>query len=208
MRVIVANDCQTCELLNDVIRTVSKDITVKRAIRFLGFSVVLFLVGCTNSYKVARLQTATLPAGSTAYIGLPEDGRYETTTYSGSGNKVATAVADTFLPYFSRVEVATSPTSFDQTLAAASSRGMAYALYPTIVHWEDRATEWSGKSDRVTVRLDVVDARSRQVIDTATLEGKSKFMTFGGDVPEDMLKPSLQQYAEKLFGTKANKTKR
>jgi hypothetical protein len=32
---------------------------------------------------------------------------------------------------------------------ASRARNLSFLIFPTILHWEDRATEWSGKPDKV-----------------------------------------------------------
>ena len=58
-------------------------------------------------------------------------------------------------------------------------------IEPKILHWEDRATEWSGKADRVKVSLPLY--RSGSLIGSALVTANSSFFTFGGDHPEDLL---------------------
>ena len=54
-----------------------------------------------------------------------------------------------------------------------------------ILHWEDRATEWSGKADRVKVSLPLY--RSGSLVGSALVTANSSWWTFGGDHPEDLL---------------------
>lgn len=39
--------------------------------------------------------------------------------------------------------------SSDELQVAAVDGGFAYLVLPTLLHWEDRATEWSGKRDQI-----------------------------------------------------------
>ena len=54
-----------------------------------------------------------------------------------------------------------------------------YLLKPQILHWEDRATEWSGKPDRVKVSLPLY--KSGRLIGSALVSAKSSWWTYGGD---------------------------
>jgi hypothetical protein len=53
-------------------------------------------------------------------------------------------------------------------------------VYSTVLHWEDRATEWSGRPDRILLKKVVADAGSDNMISSVFIEGKSKWFTFGG----------------------------
>ena len=46
-----------------------------------------------------------------------------------------------------------------------------YLIEPKILHWEDRATEWSGKADRVKVSLQLY--RSGSLIGSALVKAKA-----------------------------------
>jgi len=70
---------------------------------------------------------------------------------------------------------------------------------PEILHWEDRATEWSGKPDVIEVRLTLIDVASGRPLDETVISGKSKWATFGGDHPQELLAVPFEQYAAALF---------
>jgi hypothetical protein len=56
----------------------------------------------------------------------------------------------------------------------------AYYVDPEILHWEDRATEWSGRPDTIEIRISIYDSTSEDELASAVLKGKSKWATFGG----------------------------
>ena len=70
------------------------------------------------------------------------------------------------------------------TVSSTGSRSV-YLIEPKILHWEDRATEWSGKADRVKVSLPLY--RSGSLVGSALVTANSSWWTFGGDHPEDLL---------------------
>jgi len=61
------------------------------------------------------------------------------------------------------------------------------AIVTRIERWEDRATEWSGKPDRIILDFRILDVGTAQVVDAALVSGTSRWATFGGDHPEDLL---------------------
>jgi hypothetical protein len=163
--------------------------------------------GCANSYTIARPTGQTAPAAlsrdGSVYVSLPEDGRYGDTVYNGSGADAARSVAAAFSSQVARVEQAAQVGAPETGLSHAADNRFTYFVDTSILHWEDRATHWSGRPDQMTLKLVVFDAASRRVLDTVTISGRSKWATFGGDHPQDLLREPLATYAAELFGAPA-----
>ncbi len=77
--------------------------------------------------------------------------------------------------------------SFAEARDTALSDNWEYLVYPTILHWEDRATEWSAIPDKVEVKIEVVEAATDRSIASAVIKGNSGLAAFGGDHPQDLL---------------------
>lgn len=163
----------------------------------------LMLLGCADTHKVTRTEgsksAVSLQRQASAYGAVPSDGRYGPTVYSGSGATVAQVVAAAFGSHLERVTTGTKIEELDQALSSAKAGGFTYLLYPQILHWEDRATEWSAKPDLVTVKLSTYAAQTGQLLDSAMIDGKSGIATFGGDRPQDLLPKPMAEYAVTLF---------
>ena len=155
-------------------------------------------VGYANSYKLEELplpdgshaSTMSLPAKATVSVELPDDGSYAGKRYVGSGRTVQREIISalrTFGVDANDVQAARQP----------SSSNSSWRVTPLIVGWEDRATEWSGKPDRIAIELRTVDPSGR-VVDAAVVSGASKWATFGGDHPEDMLRPAILPWAARF----------
>ena len=74
-----------------------------------------------------------------------------------------------------------------------------YYVIPEILYWEDRATEWSGIPDKIEVKVSVYDGQSAKELASTIILGKSKWATFGGDHPQDLLPDPLNKYVESLY---------
>lgn len=105
----------------------------------------------------------------------------------GSGQVTAQAVSAAFTSRLRNVSVGVANEGFSSAMETARSGGFTVLVVPTILHWEDRATEWPMLSDKLEVKVDVVDTATGDTIATATLVGKSGKATFGGDHPQDLL---------------------
>ena len=161
----------------------------------------LFLFGCEHTYEIQRSDTGTaqLESSGSAYVALPKDGRFEHIVYYGSGKKLANATLMAFSPYLKNIVIGEKIEKLGQALETAGDGNHTYLIYPEILHWEDRATEWSGKQDRLIVQITVTNVATGGVLDRGTLKGTSKWGTWGGDHPEDLLAEPLKNYAASLF---------
>ncbi len=72
-------------------------------------------------------------------------------------------------------------------------------IIPEILHWEDRATEWSGKPDKIEIKVTIHEGQDSKELTSAIISGKSKWATFGGYHPQDLLPEPLNKYIESLF---------
>ena len=165
----------------------------------LVFLFLVVLAGCADTHEIIRTgATVKLSREASAYVGISKDGAYGSALYSGSGAMAAQAVAKAFGPYLSRVTVGKRE-NLDNARKSAQAGGYTYLLYPEILHWEDRATEWSGIPDQVSVKVSVLNADTGAVLDSAVVTGKSGLGTVGGDRPEHLLPKPLSEYAATLF---------
>ena len=161
----------------------------------------LFILGCEHTYEVQRTNVGTekLKSSGSAYVALPNDGRFEQTLYHGSGKKLANAILIAFSPYLKTVVIGEKIERLDQALKTAGNGNHTYLIYPEILHWEDRATEWSGKQDRIIVKVTLTNVATGETLDSGIIKGTSKWGTWGGDHPEDLLAEPLNNYAVSLF---------
>lgn len=97
--------------------------------------------------------------------------------------------------------VKSSNGSVDRTqgLAQAKQGGFTHYAEPIIVLWEDRATEWSGRPDRIVIRITILGVGSGQIVDASTIQGSSKWATLGGDHPQDLLPVPMRRYVAGLI---------
>jgi hypothetical protein len=72
-------------------------------------------------------------------------------------------------------------------------------IFPTILHWEHRATEWSMIPDKVEVKVDVVNVRTGDVTSSGIIKGSSGLATWGGDHPQDLLPEPVAEFVSSLF---------
>ncbi len=171
----------------------------------MKFAVILLLsailTGCVSKYKTDEFQAPaqTLPANTSAYVMMAKDGSYGAKPYPNSGQFLSRATSTAISSHLTRVEVGSHVETIEEALSRADELGVAYVFQPTILHWEDRATEWSGRPDRITIKIVVWDVETSKDISSTVLRASSKWATFGGDHPQDLLPGSITPYVNTLF---------
>jgi len=162
---------------------------------------ITFLIwGCASTYEQTSLTEPTqkLQSGRSILIATPSNGFYETKEYSGSGRATALAVRNAFARHSNNIVVSAECDNLD-CLRNSDSASFDYYVVPEILHWEDRNTEWSGKKDKLEVKVAVYDATENTALSTTIISGKSKWATFGGDHPQDLLPEPIGEYVDSLF---------
>ena len=159
-------------------------------------------LGCADSTSFVRADPATqaqLTTMTSVYVSLPDDGTYEDKVYASSGKATASAIFAAFLERARSVRLAGQPEDRVTALESARTGGEKVVAFSSILHWEDRATEWSGKPDRVRVHIEILDVGTGQPLDAVTIEGKSGLGTFGGDHPQDLLRAPIEAFVLSLY---------
>jgi len=151
---------------------------------FLLLASAVSLAGCISSRSISGSTTAHIPRDATIAIRVPADGSYAGEPYPGSGRAAAAGLKSALIRFYPRVEIA--------------ERGDSdFTIKPEILHWEDRATEWSGRPDRVSISLQTYDRHGRTV-DASVIDAKSSWWTLGADKPEAQLTRAFADYAGRL----------
>lgn len=167
-----------------------------------SLALVSSVLACT-SYGVERApapdSAGALRASGGFYVALAEDGAYDETRHRGSGRMITRTVVSVLKKRGLRVESAGAHASRQANLDTARQREFGYLVVPTALHWEERATEWSGIPDRISVQLELIEVESGRVAESAVVTGRSTLATFGGDHPQDLLPGAIAQYFEQVF---------
>lgn len=158
------------------------------------------LSGCAATHKQEVLTTpaSKLHGSNSVLIATPANGTYGDQEYSGSGEQAASAVRSAFLRHSNNVAVLPGCEELS-CLQQSDENGSDYYVVPMILHWEDRATEWSGKRDKADIKLTIYDGEDLSEYSSIIIQGKSKWATFGGDHPQDLLPEPINEYVNSLY---------
>ena len=168
--------------------------------KLLYLFLIILVTGCASTYKYKELQSIEIKLDSSkgVLISTPEDGFYGSTQYHNSGRMTANAVRAAFSKYASRVDVINTCHG-DDCLNSIDTEKYGYYVRPEILHWEERATEWTGLPDRIEIQLVIYDTVTKNELVNSSYTGKSKWATFGGDHPQDLLPEPTNKYASSLY---------
>jgi hypothetical protein len=162
----------------------------------------IFLAACASSslyrQEILTTPTAKLERGKPVLVATPKNGTYDKKEYRASGQRTAATVRSAFARFSEKVAVSSRCTD----LACLQLEGVgnySYFVIPEILHWEDRNTEWSGKPDRVDIKLVVVDARSNVEVASMVFSRKSQLATKGDSYPQDLLPEPIKLYVDSLY---------
>ena len=172
-----------------------------RTISYLLVSIVLS--GCAGTgqyldkYTLKSLDKPLLRDASVS-IQIPQNGSHKRIVYQESGRKTAAAFKTEFDRYASSTKLI-EDCSWKACLEAASQDASSYFVGIEIVHWEERQTAWSGKRDRMTLKIAVYDVTNGRELTSTFLQGASTANSFGGDHAEDMLPDIVSPYVSSLY---------
>ena len=161
---------------------------------------VLLLSACSARFQTRLVQPSIsrLERGKGVFISTPKDGWYAKIEYKDSGAMTANAVKAAFSRFSNNISVSNQCLG-RECLKIIPTDQYAYYVEPEILHWEDRATEWSGLPDRIEIKISVYDAMSGKELASSVLIGRSRWATFGGDHPQDLLPEPVNKYVESLY---------
>ena len=167
---------------------------------FLLAIATLLATGCTSSYtlEMPTLHIDKLNPNVAVAVATPSNGHFESKTYANSGEMTAETVRRAFSKHSDSVTILKNCVSTD-CWNSVDPTIYGYFVTPKIIHWEDRATEWSGILDKVEISLVVYDAKTRKKLATANYSGKSKWATFGGDHPQDLLPKPTNEIIDAMY---------
>lgn len=179
--------------------------------RFLVLVLILLgLSACEDTFAVKRPNQISqyMLKSATGYVSVPPDGEYGNMTFPGSGMTVADAVTVAFARHLNKVVTAKAPQTLNSALDKAREAGARYLIAPAITRWEDWNTDISGRSDRMSMEISVIDVANGQVIERAVLSGTNGIPELGSTKPKQLIPTPLNQYVDSLFPQIAKKSDR
>ncbi|MDH5755498.1 MAG: DUF4823 domain-containing protein [Nitrospinota bacterium] len=161
------------------------------------------LVGCVSANtSVDRLNTALVnfDKNFSAMVVQPADGGSLGKTYRGSGAKVAFEFARAMKPLVADVKISPNSSDNQSLFEDARKQNVRYLLIPQIMHWEDRATQWSGIPDRMEIQVELIDLVTGDTLDTSSISSNSSDVEFTDAPVGEMVRSAADRYFQSLQG--------
>ena len=147
-----------------------------------------------------REERASLDAGGSAYLALPEIHEVYGTDPDTAEQEVLETLASVFEGTFSGgVSRATESQTREEALAAAREAGSTYVVISEIFYWSRESYSFlNSHSDQVLARLAFYAASSGELADAAELRGGGENWVTGGKAPK-VLRKAVDQYVAEAF---------
>lgn len=161
--------------------------------------VTLLLSGCyvaSNNVLRSNYNDQLCETDSIAVL-VPRNGRYGGKIYQDSGAIVASKIRESLLNSYREIETLNVGT-VENALPKCKSAQIRYLVVPRIIHWEDRATNWSGVADKVKIELAVVDTANGKTVKRLMFKANSSFYTLVNNPPEQLLDGSFDEVVRDL----------
>jgi hypothetical protein len=162
-------------------------------------------LGCQHTFKETKIgegPTPILRNDTRVYIARPPDAVYKKTVAQNSGKHVAAALLDAFSRNTKGAFMGKNPESVTEALETARRINAKYVVYPHILRWEDHLTEFTGIRDKLELRIELLDVEGGGgVVYAKEIEAKSRWMTDGGDTPQDLIGEPVDHFVALLFRT-------
>lgn len=173
-----------------------------------AFFVAFVLSGCV-AIPVATVQptasSAKVPVKSDSVMCViaPPDASFEGAVYSGSGREIAEKI-QIALQKAGRQSRLVSQTQHDSILPC-KEKGATHVVETAVLRYEDRATGWSGKPDRIELRISLYDFEQPHQRSTITYQAQSSmlasaFLEWGNAKPTALLGQDFEESINKLMG--------
>lgn len=175
-----------------------------RQVFFLGLCLGLAACAASSernlSHSGSERSLDPLAREASLAVAVAGDGKYIDKVYPGSGAMARSAMASALARHTDSVSEVSSFVSDDSLGQDGLGQVADYVVCIKLLHWEDRATEWSGLPDRIEVELRLLDGATGEILERRQITAKSSWFTLGGDHPQDLLVQPFNDYAASLFG--------
>lgn len=167
--------------------------------------VITTIAGCAppqHEIRRSNPEGPLLTRSDSVYVAVPKDAIYRGKTYWGSGLATSKVLLSFFTMRDMRAEIARSHQSFDDAKDSALESNYKYLFYPTIIRWEDRTSEWTGKTDQIEIWIEVVEVSTGEMVDSSKLISKSDIVGSGLGPPQWLLSELFSNYVHGLLSTR------
>ncbi|MGI5055715.1 DUF4823 domain-containing protein [Treponema socranskii] len=160
---------------------------------------IMMLISCTSTYRysINNPSDKKLERNKIIAIATSEDGLYGSDIYTGSGRILSHIIKKELITYSSKTIIFENKESIIDFSEEDISK-YDYVIIPEILHWEDRATAWSGLPDKVEFSVNIYNSK-RELLKSTVLSGKSARMTLRSTDPSELIEKPLNDFFKSVF---------
>ena len=168
---------------------------------FIIIFTIAMLISCADTTELVKggNDAFKLHPENSIFVSVPSDGSYGGRVYAGSGRNLSQIVYSSFSKYSQNIQAGNQVQTYEEAITFSKMKHYQFLIMPSILAWEDRATEWSGRPDQVSVKIAIIHVDSGTTMGSVIINGKSGMATLGGDHPQDLLPEPIGEYAESMF---------
>lgn len=160
------------------------------------------IIGCVpHQHEIRRFnpEGPLLTRSDSVYVAVAKDAIYREKTYWGTGLTTSKILLSFFTIRDMRAEIARSHQSFDDAKKSALEANYKFLFYPTVVRWEERKSEWTGKTDQIEIWIDMVEVSTGKIVDSSILTSKSDIIGSGLGLRHGLLPELFSNYVHSLL---------
>jgi len=129
---------------------------------------------------------AALTSGDIPCVMVAADGAYGSRVYAGSGRTVSTQIVSVVRRTWPEATLVEPPDE-NEAATRCGALGSNYLIVPTLLHWEDRATNWSGVRDHIDVEVHLLRIAPKELLRSMTFEARNNWFTLVDAAPSELL---------------------
>lgn len=171
-------------------------------VSLIGIAGIALATGCQSTERTVTsnaVERARLEPRGPVYVAIPSDAFFKNNVMIDSGTNTASVVVKAFSRYVKPVYLGRRMETVPEAMSTARRAKCTYLVYPTVLRWEERTTEYSGIRDQVEVKIEVLSVDTADLLHATVISGKGKWLTSGGETPKDILLEPLTKYAATVF---------
>lgn len=165
--------------------------------------VVVLLMGCSvpRSEPEGRVVAGMTinPSGKVLILSVQDGQEQGQPVAKGSGQGMMVALRKALMA--KGVPISTTDTNaLLGGYEEASKLGFDYVLKCTITEWEDNATAWSGKGDKLRISVEIFDVKSRQLVAAGSHYRIATGFTLASGTPDRFMDECAHGALARIYG--------
>jgi hypothetical protein len=137
--------------------------------------------------------------GKVLILGIPNGQEQGQPEANGSGQGMASALRQALSAHGVPLSI-TETKDLTAGLDEAQKANFNYVLKCAITLWQDNATAWSGNGDKLTISVELYDAKSRQLVAAASHKRVATGATFVSGSPDRFMGEVAAGALSEIYG--------